>query len=147
MSVSLRPATDADREFLLAVFASARILPEGFAEMQYAAQERHYRAAFSGVTYSVVLVDGEPAGRLCVARGAESRLLDIALLPAYRGRGVGGELIAALLDEGRPVRLHVARGNPARGLYERLGFVVTGEHGPDLEMVWTPRKEVGACAS
>lgn len=51
-------------------------------------------------------------------------LLYVAVDPGMRGRGIGGELIRKCLDrcEG-PVKLHVEYDNPARRLYERLGFV------------------------
>ncbi|MCA1852145.1 MAG: GNAT family N-acetyltransferase [Beggiatoa sp.] len=43
-----------------------------------------------------------PAGRLYVNDGAEEiRLMDLALLPAYRGQGIGSSLLDALLAEGQ----------------------------------------------
>ena len=59
--------------------------------------------------------------------------MDIALLPEYRGRGIGTALLEELLVEadatGRRVTIHVERFNPARRLYERLGFVEAGDPG------------------
>ena len=53
-------------------------------------------------------------------------MIDIALLPDHRGRGIGARLLRDVLHEataaGLPVRLSVERSNPARSLYERLGF-------------------------
>lgn len=50
-------------------------------------------------------------------------LLYVAVSPSRRGRGIGGELVARSLDRCRgPVKLHVEYDNPARRLYERLGF-------------------------
>jgi ribosomal protein S18 acetylase RimI-like enzyme len=52
--------------------------------------------------------------------------LTIALLPEFRGRGIGTQLLQHLLaraDERYPrVCLSVTLGNPAARLYERLGF-------------------------
>ena len=84
-----------------------------------------------------MLVDGEPAGRLYVARWKkELRIVDIALLPEHRGRGIGAELLRELLEEadaaGKPVTIHVERENPAMGLYQRLGFSPKREVGPYL---------------
>jgi len=82
---------------------------------------------------------GVPAGRLYVDRWpGETRIVDIALLPECRGRGVGRELIERIQAEGRDVTIHVERFNPAQRLYARLGFVPE-EAGPVyLLMRWTP---------
>jgi ribosomal protein S18 acetylase RimI-like enzyme len=146
--VELRPATADDDAFLLAVYASTReqelaVVPwdaatkDAFLRMQFAAQHSHYRERFPGASFDVVMVGGVPAGRLYVdRRDAEIVIVDIALLPAHRGRGIGTALLTAILDEaertGRPVSLHVERENPARSLYDRLGFVQVAEQGVHL---------------
>ena len=83
----------------------------------------------------------EPIGRLYVDRRTEEiRIIDIALLPEYRGKGVGSKLIRALLDEAEqermPVRIHVERFNPALRLYRRLGFKVVEDEGVYYLMEW-----------
>jgi ribosomal protein S18 acetylase RimI-like enzyme len=151
--VALRPATDRDRPLLEAVYASVREpelaplpwTPEqkaAFVAHQFHAQDHHYRTHYEGAAFDVIEVDGEPAGRLYVFRGAEDiRVVDIALLPAYRGRGIGERLLRALRDEagasGRTLSIHVEHENPARRLYERLGLRVAGEHPPYLYMEWS----------
>ena len=129
---------EADAAFLCSVYASTRteelaVVPwtnaqkEAFLRMQFDAQDRYWRERNPAATYDVILVDGEPGGRLYVNRsGDEIRIVDIALLPDHRGRGVGALLINGVLEEGiqtgRPVTIHVERTNRARALYERLGF-------------------------
>jgi ribosomal protein S18 acetylase RimI-like enzyme len=148
----LRPVTDGDRDFLLALYAGTREAeldqvewPEGtrqaFVEHQFSAQDSHYRTGYPGATLDVIEVDGEPAGRLYVHRGEEDiRIMDIALAPAFRGRGIGTGLIEELIEEaragGRTVSIHVETQNPARSLYDRLGFVPAGEHGVYVLMKW-----------
>jgi ribosomal protein S18 acetylase RimI-like enzyme len=109
--------------------------------MQFAAQSAHYAQHYTGLTSDMILVGGEPAGRLLVARWAqEIRIVDIALLPAFRGRGAGSELLAELMDEAtemaKRLSIHVERENRALGLYERLGFKPVGETGVYLRMEW-----------
>ncbi|GGF45900.1 N-acetyltransferase [Marmoricola endophyticus] len=58
------------------------------------------------------------------------RVRGMAVEPAYRGRGVGAEVLAGLLAHvaasgGGPVWCHARTG--ARSLYERAGFVAVGE--------------------
>ena len=143
-SVTLRPAAEEDRPFLQRLYASTREpeleasgLPReqwgAFVEHQFAAQSRHYET-YEDTSYHVVLVDGEPAGRLIVARWPEDlRVVDIALLPEHRGRGIGGSLMRALIEEaderGVKTSIHVERFNPAQRLYARLGFRAVAEAG------------------
>lgn len=153
--VSVRPVADGDRAFLVALYASTRadelaLLPwsdeqkAAFVEHQFAAQDAHYRAHYEGAQLDVVEVGGERAGRLYVHRAAHDvRVMDIALMPAFRGRGIGGGLLTALREEarasGRTLSIHVEEGNPARRLYERVGLrVVSAEHPPYLLMEWSP---------
>lgn len=143
-SVTLRPAEENDRPFLLRLYASTREpeleasgLPREqwdlFVEHQFTAQSRHYES-YESTSYDVVLVDGKPAGRLIAARWPEQlRIVDIALLPEHRGRGVGGELMGRLVEEaderGVKASIHVERFNPAQRLYSRLGFRPVSETG------------------
>jgi ribosomal protein S18 acetylase RimI-like enzyme len=151
--VALRPADEGDREFLLALYASTREeelaqvaweegAREAFLEHQFSAQDHHYRSNYPGATLDVIEVDGEPAGRLYVHRGEDDiRIMDIALAPPFRNKGIGTRLLEELMAEagssGRSLSIHVERQNPARSLYERLGFVPAGEHGVYVLMKWT----------
>jgi ribosomal protein S18 acetylase RimI-like enzyme len=76
------------------------------------------------------MIDGEPARRLYLHRGdTEIRIVDIALLPEHRGKGVGTTLLRDVIAEGKRVTIHVERMNPALRLYERLGFEVAEDKG------------------
>ena len=105
-----------------------------FLRRQFEAQDAHYRGNYRDTSYDVIEVGGEPAGRLYVARWPdELRIVDIALLPPFRGRGVGTDLLRRLIDEadtaGKPLSIHVETNNPARSLYDRLGFEVVEDRG------------------
>jgi ribosomal protein S18 acetylase RimI-like enzyme len=155
LEIQLRSATDADRGLLREIYAGTReaelaVVPwdadakRAFVDHQFAAQDDHYRRHYPGATFDVIEA-GEPAeaaGRLYVHRGArEIRIMDIALLPAFRGRGIGTRLLQRLIDEaragGRSLSIHVERTNRARALYERLGFRPVGENGVHLLMAST----------
>lgn len=152
--IELRPAQEGDASFLRSVYGSTReeeLAPtrwtreqkDSFIAQQFHAQDTYYKQHYEGATYDVVLVDGEPAGRLYVARWEqEIRIMDIALLPAFRARGIGERLLESLLREGaesgKTVSIHVEQSNRAMSLYLRLGFVEVGEHGIYRLMRWTP---------
>jgi GNAT superfamily N-acetyltransferase len=151
---TLRPAGAEDAAFLQRVYASTRLDElagigwadaqlRAFLAMQSQAQDRHYRQQFPSARFEIVEVAGVGVGRLFTDRSGESIvLIDIALLPEHRGRGLGGAILRALLAEAaaaaRPVGLHVELRNPARRLYERLGFVATELHGLYQKMFWLP---------
>jgi ribosomal protein S18 acetylase RimI-like enzyme len=153
-AVELRPVGPQDGELLFRVYASTRaeelsIVPweewqkEAFLRAQFEAQDRWYREHYAAASFDVVLIGGEPAGRLYVHRGeAEIRIVDIALLSEYRGGGVGTALLREFMDEadaaGKRVTIHVERFNPALRLYERLGFAVAEDKGVYLLLEWSP---------
>ena len=95
----------------------------------------------------MILEDAHPIGRLYVDRRPdEIRLIDIALLPSHRGRGIGSELTGGLLAEADradlPLRLHVEADNPARRLYQRLGFREVADHGVYRLFEWRSKPRV-----
>ncbi len=69
----------------------------------------------------------------------ETPELTVALQPAFRGSGIGTELLTQLLEGARSrfqrVSLSVARDNPALRLYQRLGFEVVGGSDTSWTMV------------
>jgi ribosomal protein S18 acetylase RimI-like enzyme len=134
----LRPARRGDEPFLRRLYADLRA-PEFAAlglepsrlklllAMQYDAQDRSYRQEHPHASFEVVMLAGEPIGRLYVDRDGQTiHVIDITLLPEHRRRGIGTDLLGALMEEGRrsgrAVTLDVLRTNPALDLYRRLGF-------------------------
>lgn len=137
--------TDADRPFVATLYASTRAdeiagfgwppeLARAFLDQQHRAQEQHYRAVYLGADWLIVEREGLPIGRLYVEERARSlHLIDISLLPERRGSGAGSALLADLVAQadslGKPASLQVEKVNPARRLYERLGFRTTADNG------------------
>lgn len=150
LGISYRPARSDDDELLYAVYASTRtdemrLVPwtedevETFLRQQFEAQRTHYLRHLPDAEYLVIECTGEPIGRLYLDRREdELRIVDIALVPEHRGRGLGKAILSDLIDEaaerGLPVRIHVERNNPALGLYRRLGFRVLADEGVYLFM-------------
>ncbi|MBS0247526.1 MAG: GNAT family N-acetyltransferase [Proteobacteria bacterium] len=151
----LRPEDDGDLPFLRALYATTRerelaLLPwkaeqkAAFVDQQFDAQRYHYRKFFPNTAFDVIEYRGAPIGRLYVdVRATHIHLIDIALLPTFRGRGLGTALLKALQDVARArlmgVALFVDVHNPAQRLYRRLGFAGIGEPGVQIEMEWLPR--------
>ncbi|WP_193612958.1 GNAT family N-acetyltransferase [Nocardioides lijunqiniae] len=150
--VVLRPTTDRDRDFLVRVYGSTRDEElsqvawaegqrEAFVRMQFDAQDAQYRQHNPSGTFDVIEVGGRPAGRLYVDRRPDDiRIVDISLVPEFRGAGIGELLLVRLQDEaaasGRTVSIHVEIHNRAAQLYTRLGFVAVAEGGVYRRMEW-----------
>lgn len=139
MDYRLRPATPEDNAWQQLIFASTRADElaltgwpreqcEAFVGQQHAAQQRHYTQHYPRAVCHLILVGDEVAGRLWLdERGERLHILDIALLPAWRNRGLGTRCLLDLAARGRPLGIQVEIHNPARRLYARLGFVHEGE--------------------
>ena len=152
--ISLRPAKAGDEPFLKRVHQSARhwefapLLQSGEAELyhkvmaqQYDAQHRFYFATYDSAQYGIIQWTSTPIGRLYVDyRDDEVRVLDIAILPDYRGRSIGRIVMTGLCLEAamrrKPVRLCVHYLSRAQRFYQQLGFQQIGVEGPSLVMEW-----------
>jgi ribosomal protein S18 acetylase RimI-like enzyme len=132
----LRPAGPGDADLLRELHrtgagAALAGLPDDLLRAQHETRERAYAAAFPDAEDRIVLVDEAPVGRLLTADDAGAvRVVDVALLPAARGGGIGTELLRNLLRHaaaaGRAVVLQADRGGRAEALYRRLGFEDAG---------------------
>lgn len=148
MDVSLREVVPDDGPFLFDVYASTRsrevaalgwdpATAAAFLRMQAGAQEADYRHRYPAARHLVVSCGGVDIGRLYLADlPGEVHIVDVALLPDWRGRGIGTRIVEDVVrDAGdRTVSLHVTRDNPAARLYARLGFVVTASDDLTLRM-------------
>lgn len=156
ITITRRPARPGDRAFLLAVYSSTRerelaLVPwsdeqkRAFCEMQFNAQDLDYHRNYPDATYEVIVVNGQPAGRLYVGRWPdEIRIVDITLMAQFRGQGIGTRLLQELQAEAatakKLLRIHVERENPALRLYQRLGFHLLEEKDVYLFLEWSPER-------
>jgi ribosomal protein S18 acetylase RimI-like enzyme len=150
----LRPAGIEDSEICLQLFGERHISRFAALEwneeqltvllqMQYRARCTGYKARFPGLE-SFMICDGDhqPVGELLVCGNEDRvRVVDISLFRVCQGRGIGTRLLLDLQDQagakGQMLELSVDHENPARRLYERLGFEVIGSDALQAEMIWT----------
>ena len=143
--VARRPALAEDRELLYRLYATTRAREmalvgwtesekEAFVRQQFTAQDSYYHQTWPAAAYDVVELFGEPIGRIYVdVRPGGVQLMEITLLPEFRGQGIGAALIREVIAQADglnlPVRLFVEPTNPAQRLYARLGFLFDEDHG------------------
>jgi len=151
-----RPAGAEDEGVLYDVFSSTWVhavaampnpaLAQHFLRIQYTAQDRRFAARYPGLERWVVMVGDEPAGRLYLHRTATTlHIVDLSLLPAHRGQGIGTTLTEETMAEatvrGLTLTLRLPRTSErALPVYERAGFHVVAEDDLDLVLEWTPRR-------
>jgi ribosomal protein S18 acetylase RimI-like enzyme len=155
--LSFRRFTENDLPFLARVYASTRAeelavtdwsdeQKASFLDAQFRAQHAHYQQYYPAADWLVMTRGGEDIGRLYLERWpTQHRLIDIAFLPPYRGKGLGEALLRDLMDEaaaaGKAVSIHVEKFNPAMRLYLRLGFKTEEDKGVHDLMRWTAPRD------
>jgi GNAT superfamily N-acetyltransferase len=149
---ALRRETDADIAFLRHLYASTRAAELeltnwsdtqklAFTDNQFDFQRRHYRTYCPATEWRVLEDNCVPMGRLYLERRATTLLvIDIALLPQWRGRGLGTALLEWVCAQarvaGKSVTVAVEKNNRAQTLYRRLGFREIADHGVHWDMEW-----------
>ena len=130
--------TDADLPFVQSLYITTRldeVAATGwplaqqltFLSQQHVAQHSHYRRHYAGMEWLIVEQGGDAIGRLYLDSWADQlRIVDISLMPKSRRRGLGAAIMQDVIDmaaaAGKGVSIHVEKNNPARRLYDRLGF-------------------------
>lgn len=115
---------------------------QAFVNMQFAAQQDHYRKEYPAANHDIILSGDRMVGHIYVARREEEiRIVDFTILPAQRNAGIGSFVLRPLLQEaagvGKVVRIYVEEFNPSRRLFERMGFAPVGQQGIHLLMEWS----------
>jgi ribosomal protein S18 acetylase RimI-like enzyme len=154
-----RPELVEDAAFLFELYARSRqseLAAAGwnpaawrdFLQVQFRCRESEYRAAFETAQFQIIQMDDLPVGRIVVHRaGQEIHIVDLALLPAYCGSGIGTTLISELQKEAtsssKRLRLEIVDGNPVVRFYQRLGFRSVGRLGAHEILEWSPQSVSG----
>ena len=101
-------ATTREKEMNAAQFTPE--MREQFIAMQFHAQTTHYTQYYPEAEWSIIECDGGRVGRLILYRCEKHiEIMDIALTPEFRGRGIGTDV---LRDVGTALRFHWRAGDP-----------------------------------
>lgn len=139
-AVHRRRAVEQDRAFFWALRRDAlRAYSEPIFGWDDDVQRANADHDFGFQPLEILEIEGRRVGYLCVIEHEDHDFLDeIALIASARGRGLGASLIRAALEGARargvPLRLSVLTNNPAKRLYDRLGFVVVSSDAARIRM-------------
>ncbi|MEM6620721.1 MAG: N-acetyltransferase [Pseudomonadota bacterium] len=152
--LAYRPTTKADNKVLARIYASTRAeevartgwdqtRQRDFLQMQFDAQDVHYKAHYPDAAWLLIVQGIIPVGRLYLEDwDSQLRIIDIAFLAEFRGRGWGEAVLRDLMETtgatGRAVSIHVEKQNPAMRLYKRLGFQMIEDKGVYDLLEWRP---------
>jgi GNAT superfamily N-acetyltransferase len=144
--VNTRPSTPGDREFLHelhhATYRDVVIRQFGIWDEQR--QDESFVQTLADCEFRIVEVDGVAVGAIGVDERDDCvRLVELQILPARQGKGLGSALLHNLMlhakSKNKSIRLRVLRESRARSLYERNGFAVIEDAGHVYVMEWQPR--------
>lgn len=130
MNLNFRKITSADFEFLWDLHNTAlkNYVSEtwGWNEEW---QKENFTKNFNSADGEIIVFENKDIGYFWVIeKERETRLASIRLSPESQNKGIGTQIIRNLIaGSSKPVSLRVLKVNPARKLYERLGFVIKEE--------------------
>jgi len=156
--ILIRPVMPDDRDFLVGVYRSARemelsmvpwdeAMKRSFVELQFDAQTSYYASEHPTARHSVIeLTTGEPVGRIYVEHSEKViEILDVTVLPEYRGRGIGSAIIASIVDDarasGRSVQIYVETFNPSHRFFTSRGFAIAETGEVNFRLVWSQNQK------
>lgn len=151
LPVTVRPATLTDEPFLWEMLYQALYVPEG--QLPFPRDIVHQPEISQYVQHwgkptdlgFIAMVANQPIGAIWIRQinaygfiDEETPELSMALLPDYRGQGIGtsllNELLASARSQYKTISLSVSLDNPAKRLYERAGFVMISAAGSSITM-------------
>lgn len=139
--ISLRPIQDEDLSILREIYGNTREKElkqvsfwtseqkQAFVLQQFRAQHEYYQKHYVGASFYVIQHEKVVIGRLYIDQNYQTkgiRIIDITLLPNWQNNGIGKGILEDILKSAkkneRTVSIHVESFNPAKQLYETLGF-------------------------
>ena len=135
ITYSVRPSTPGDRDLIYTLKAeSVRPYVEKIWGWDEEFQQKDFDSDFASVAhFSVIEIDGKFIGFLqCYFESSYLDVAEIHLLPEYRGKGIGSDILLCLqndcLIKKRTMRIGCFKENlRAKSLYQKLGFIQTEE--------------------
>ncbi len=115
-------------------------------QMQWRGRTLTYANQYHGAEdWTISIDEGTPIGRYLLQKTPQGvRMVDFAILPDWRGQGIGTQVLQKLIQStatnGSVFSLRVEKNNRALNLYKRLGFTIVSSDEISFEMEWKPER-------
>lgn len=150
MRLSFPLITRSDEPLLFALYSTTRademaLVPwsdeqkHSFVYSQFQAQHNHYLSEYPNGKFQTIELDNQKIGRLYVCElENEIQIIDLTLLPEFRGQGVGTQILTDILQTAeKPVQIYLESFNQSLNLFTRLGFQIVSDEG--IYQLWEYR--------
>jgi ribosomal protein S18 acetylase RimI-like enzyme len=132
MMISFRPAVPGDFDYCARLYFTEMETIIRELKLDRQAQTANFRRQWNAAEARIIILDGAVIGWLqSAARDGALFLAQLFVEGAFQRQGIGTavmhRLIAEATQAGQPMALEVVKINPAKRLYDRLGFRTTGE--------------------
>lgn len=139
-NIYTRKATKEDERFIF--FCELETIPELDKKNPVKIKETEQDAKDS-IEHTEIIMDKDTGSKIGILQAYETDqygdpdgkskdwfyIADIYIIPEYRGKGIGSQILKPLLDSHKKILLMVLKENPrAKSLYEKLGFKVSEEY-------------------
>ena len=143
MKIDLVKAVEEDRKYPLQLRKSTMTEHLAAAGIFLSDAEHDFRVDDA---FDCTFIAWHSGARIGMAKSRNSNdrleIMQLQVLPEYQGKGLGQELVQSFIDtakaENKCLMLAVLKRNPAKRLYERLGFSVVGEDEHEFHMRLEP---------
>lgn len=143
MNIGLRPALPQDYEFSRDLYFTENQWILDALRLDRAAHEVRFPEQWKLPQVRIITLDGSAIGWLQTTVQEDALFLNqLYIVRPCQRHGIGAEVLRRLIAEAAaahlPIKLDVVKINPALRLYQRLGFLITGEEEYKFHMTLNP---------
>ncbi|MGE3769921.1 MAG: N-acetyltransferase family protein [Bdellovibrionales bacterium] len=145
MIITLRPATEADREFSRQAHHTAYYdtIVKQFGPFDEVQQDGFFTEAWDACPHWMVEFKGQTCGYVSFEEKSGCMFVnELVIQPDFHGQGIGAAFIRIMKDKaaeaGKPLRLSMLLMNTAYDFYIKQGFTETSRDTKSMYMEWQP---------
>jgi len=137
MSIALLKANTQDKDYLFELRLLTMVDHLAIAGICLSVEEHWLRVTEHFDAYHLIVHDAVRVGAVKYSESDGTlNIMQLQIHPDYQGRGIGRNVLNLLIERtvASTISLTVLKANPAKRLYERMGFSVIGEDELEFQM-------------